>query len=83
MKTDLSNENKAFIIEVFTKFFDDTDSELRNMCCVKLDILCEVLSKNESMLERVLIQLKKVMVDNVVGIRSKKVLIKSLWRTVF
>jgi hypothetical protein len=83
MKTHLSDENKAYLIEVFTKFFDDTDSELRNMCCVKLDSLCEVVKINEGMLEGVLIQLKKVMVDSLASIRSKKVLIKSLWQTVF
>lgn len=83
MKTSFSEEIKTFLIEVFTKYFDDTDSELRNMCCIKLDNLSEVLSTNESMMDRVLIQLKKVMVDNVVTIRSKKVLIKSHWQTVF
>ena len=58
------------IIDIFSKFFDDTDSEIRNMCCIKLDSICETLGAENDVFEKVLEQLKKVENDNIVAIRG-------------
>lgn len=66
----LYDESKAIIIDIFSKFFDDTDSEIRNMCCIKLDNICETLGAENDVFEKVLEQLKKVENDNIVAIRG-------------
>ena len=43
----------------FSKLIEDTESEIRNVCCLRLEEVCKIL-KNENNFDKILIALRKL-----------------------
>lgn len=65
----LKPATKSLIVEIFAKMFDDTEAEIRNVCCLRLESVAERIGKEE-LFDSVLIQLKKVEKDSVSYVRG-------------
>jgi serine/threonine-protein phosphatase 2A regulatory subunit A len=58
----VSPQLKAAVVDIFVKLLDDSESETRNCCCLKLESIAEKLGKDDS-IDRILLQLKKLEKD--------------------
>jgi serine/threonine-protein phosphatase 2A regulatory subunit A len=65
----LSQKLKSNLVEIFAKMFEDAESEIRNTCCLKLELIAERIGKEEIM-DKILSQLKKVEKDSVSYVRG-------------
>ncbi len=60
---------KNLLIEIYAKMFEDTEAEIRNICCLRLEYIAEKLGKDE-LLDKVLVELKKIEKDSVSYVRG-------------
>jgi serine/threonine-protein phosphatase 2A regulatory subunit A len=60
---------KDIIIDVYAKLFEDNEAEVRNICCMRLELICQKVGKEES-IDKILIQLKKIEKDSVGYVRA-------------
>lgn len=65
----ISQKLKTSLVEIFAKLFEDSESEIRNTCCLKLELIAERIGKEEIM-DKILIQLKKLEKDSVSYVRG-------------
>lgn len=65
----LSKELKAASTDIFAKLLEDTEGETRNTCCLRLELVAEKIGK-EDLMDKILIQLKKVEKDTVTYVRG-------------
>jgi len=65
----LNMKLKTNLVEIFAKMFEDIESEIRNTCCLKLEIMAERIGKEECF-DKILFQLRKVEKDNVLYVRG-------------
>jgi serine/threonine-protein phosphatase 2A regulatory subunit A len=60
---------KGLIIDVYAKLFEDNEAEVRNICCMRLELICQKVGKDES-IDKILVQLKKIEKDSVGYVRA-------------
>jgi len=65
----ITQKLKTSLVDIFAKLFEDSESEIRNTCCLKLELIAERIGKEEIM-DRILIQLKKLEKDSVSYVRG-------------
>ncbi len=65
----ITQKLKTSLVEIFAKLFEDSESEIRNTCCLKLELIAERIGKEEIM-DKILIQLKKLEKDGVSYVRG-------------
>ena len=53
----MNNNVKSVFIDILLKLLDDSESEIRNSCCHRLDVIYEKLSKDDNF-EKLLKKLK-------------------------
>src|SRR5690606_1031627 len=65
----LPNELKATIVDIYAKFFEDQEAEVRNICCQRLEAICQKIGKDD-IVDKILKQLNKVEKDSVSYVRA-------------
>lgn len=65
----LKPQIKNLLIEIYSKMFDDSEAEIRNICCLRLESIADRIGKDEAF-DMVLIQLKKLEKDSVNYVRG-------------
>jgi len=60
---------KSIIIESYSKLFEDNEAEVRNICCLRLENICSKSGKDD-IIDKILIQLKKLEKDSVNYVRA-------------
>jgi serine/threonine-protein phosphatase 2A regulatory subunit A len=60
---------KSTIVDIYAKLFEDQEAEVRNICCQRLEPICQKLAKDES-LDKILVQLRKIEKDSVSYVRA-------------
>jgi len=69
----LNTNNRGLIVDIFSKFLEDPEPEVRNACCLTLDKFFESLGKDE-LAERIAKQLKLIEKDNISYVRGNKLI---------
>lgn len=65
----LRPQAKSLLIEVYAKMFEDTEAEIRNICCLRLESIAEKIGKEE-LFDKVLLELKKIEKDSISYVRG-------------
>jgi serine/threonine-protein phosphatase 2A regulatory subunit A len=65
----LSQKLKINLVEIFAKMFDDAEAEIRNTCCLRLEMIADKIGKDD-MIDNILSHLKKVEKDSVSYVRG-------------
>lgn len=65
----LTNDIKTTIIEVYAKLFEDPEAEVRNICCLKLEVITEALC-NRPNYDLVLSKLKLIEKDTISYVKT-------------
>ena len=65
----LKPQTRTLLVEIYSKMFDDTEAEIRNICCMRLESIADKIGKDE-LFDKVLIQLKKLEKDPVSYVRG-------------
>jgi serine/threonine-protein phosphatase 2A regulatory subunit A len=65
----ISSFLKSVCVETFAKLFTDSEGETRNVCCIKLENVAELIGREDSF-DKILVELKKVEKDETSYVRS-------------
>jgi serine/threonine-protein phosphatase 2A regulatory subunit A len=65
----LKISTKNLLLEIYAKMFEDTEAEIRNICCLRLETVAEILGKQE-IFNSVLTQIKKIEKDQANYVRG-------------
>jgi serine/threonine-protein phosphatase 2A regulatory subunit A len=65
----IKQSTRNLSLEIYAKMFDDTEAEIRNICCLRLESIAETLGKQD-IFDIVLSQLKKIEKDQINYVRG-------------